>query len=74
MRNIIDTYWVSAGQGTFGFVLTEDEFKQTAYMGVCRGDLQELDELYIMDYGSKMTIAQAKGFFGYQINSKTYKR
>jgi hypothetical protein len=74
MRNIIDSTWFINREGTVGIVLTEDEFKQVAYISKVHGDLKELDELLIMDYGSKLTKAQAIGFFGEQVNTETYKR
>jgi len=74
MKGIIDTYWINGALGTVGIVLTENEFKQTAYIGVCHGDRQDFDEKYIMDYGSKMSKDQAKGFFGNLVNDETYKR
>jgi hypothetical protein len=74
MRRIINTYWADNSRGTLGVVLAEDEFKQIAYISACGGKSIREDEITILEHGTKLTEAQAIGFFGDQVNKLTYKR
>ena len=74
MRKVLDSIWFSGQKGTYGAILTEDEFKQVAYTGVVAGDRQDWDEKFLLDWGSKLTKEQAIGFFGNQVNEETYRK
>jgi hypothetical protein len=74
MRKVINTYWINGSIATIGIVLTEDEHKQIAYISACHGNDMDSDIKHIMDYGGKMSILQAQGYFGSAVNEKTYKQ
>ncbi|GAI63792.1 unnamed protein product [marine sediment metagenome] len=54
---VIDSYWFNTRQGSFGFVLGENEMgKRTLYAGVASGLDQKADEQEILSWGNKVNI------------------
>lgn len=54
---VIDSMWFNTPQGSFGFVLGENEVgKRTLYGGVCSGVAQIADEQIILEWGNKVNI------------------
>ena len=53
----IDSMWFNTLQGSFGFVLGENEVgKRTLYGGVAKGLDQKADEQEILSWGNKVNI------------------
>ena len=53
----IDSMWFNSLQGSFGFVLGENEVgKRTLYAGVAKGLDQKTDEQEILSWGNKVNI------------------
>lgn len=53
----IDSWWTNTRQGTFGFVVGEnDQGERNLYAGVVWGFNQAADEQAILDWGSKVNI------------------
>ena len=53
----IDSMWFNTLQGSFGFVLGENEVgKRTLYGGVAKGLDQKADEQEILSWGTKVNI------------------
>ncbi len=54
---VIDSMWFNSPQGSFGFVLGENERgKRKLYAGVCSGVAQIADEQIILEWGNKVNI------------------
>ncbi len=57
--NVIDSTWFNTAQGTFGFVIGENEKgERKLYAGVVSGLSQKADEQSILDWGSKVNIGK----------------
>lgn len=69
----IAVVWVTCGE-TIGVVLGENEFYQQAYMKVARGYDKDIDIQRVLDLGAKLTVEQAVGFFGGQVDVEKYKK
>jgi len=53
----LDSVWFNTRQGSFGFVLGENEMgKRTLYAGVANGLDQKADEQEILSWGNKVNI------------------
>lgn len=70
---IIDVNWFNTHKGFIGIVLTENEFRQRAYICQVDGYDEAEDVALIIDYGAKLTLNQAIGFFGDLVKSENYK-
>lgn len=58
----IDSMWFNTLQGTFGFVLGENETgERKLYAGVASGRDQEADEQTILSWGNKVNIGMMEG-------------
>ena len=58
---VIDSMWFNSPQGSFGFVLGENEMgKCKLYAGVARGLDQKADEQEILSWGNKVNIGMMK--------------
>ena len=68
----INCIWLNNMRGIIGVVLAQDEFKQQAYICACGGIDQDVDLATIKDYGTKLNLEQAKGFFGDKIIEESY--
>ena len=54
---VIDSMWFNTVQGTFGFVIGENEMgERKLYAGVVSGCDQKADEQAILEWGSKVNI------------------
>jgi len=54
--------WFNTLQGTFGFVVGENEMgERKLYAGVARGLDQEADEQAILSWGNKVNIGMMEG-------------
>jgi len=69
----IDTRWIDTRGGTIGIVLTENEFRQKAYICVVSGVNIVDDLIMVINYGGSLSKTEAIGFFGKLVNKKTYK-
>jgi len=59
---VIDSIWFNTVQGSFGFVLGENERgERKLYAGIVSGLNQEADEQAILSYGSKVNIGMMEG-------------
>ena len=74
MMKTIDVKWFSNTTGCIGIILAEDEHKQVAYIGSVEGHNEEFDIGHIKEWGSKLSLEQAIGFFGSFIKKERYKR
>jgi len=59
----IDSIWFNTLQGSFGFVLGEDETtkRRQLYVGICLGSDQEADEKSILSWGNKINLGMMEG-------------
>ena len=58
----IDSMWFITLQGTFGFVVGENDVgKRQLYAGVVIGLDQQLDEQAILDWGNKVNLGMMEG-------------
>ena len=71
MKTISNT-WFNNSRGSIGVVLAENEFHQMAYISAVPGNDEEGDITTVKEWGAKMTIDQARGFFGDLVNEETY--
>ena len=62
MAKIIKTIWFTSVGNTLGIVLTEDKItgKNKARIGAGYGQSDTQDQKMIMDYGAKLTLADAE--------------
>lgn len=68
-----DVYWFTNVNSHIGVVLTEnDRNEQRAYISGVRGSDVDVDEKFIREYGNKLTVIQAIGFFGARIRAGDY--
>lgn len=60
---VIDSMWFNTLQGSFGFVVGEDEKtgKRQLYAGVAHGHDQKLDEQLILSWGNKVNLELMEG-------------
>jgi len=60
---VIDSMWFNTLQGSFGFVVGEDETtgKRRLYAGVVSGLDQKEDEEAILSWGNKVTLGMMEG-------------
>ena len=59
---VIDSMWFNTLQGTFGFVVGENEVgKRKLYAGVVSGLDQKADEEAILSWGNKVNIRMMEG-------------
>ena len=60
---IIDSMWFNTLQGSFGFVVGEDEItgERELYAGVCRGSDQSADEQLVLSWGNKINTSAMQG-------------
>ena len=72
MAKIIARTWFNNGRGCIGAVLAENEYGQKAFISSVAGHDQEQDEKSVLEWGSSMTINQAKGFFGDLVDEEKY--
>ena len=57
MMKAIDSMWFNSIQGTFGFVVGENEMgERKIYAGVVSGQTEETDEQAILAWGNKVNI------------------
>jgi hypothetical protein len=68
----INNSWLTTRGGCIGIVLAENEYGQQAYITVVPGNDEEQDIKNVMDWGSKLDIAKASGFFPGQIDEERY--
>ena len=58
----IDSLWFNTRQGSFGFVLGENERgERKLYAGIVRGHDQQADEQELLSWGNKVSIDRMKG-------------
>ncbi len=59
----IDSMWFNTLQGSFGFVIGENETtgERKLYAGVCNGQDQKKDEQLILSWGNKVNIGLMEG-------------
>ena len=65
--------WISTRGGTIGIALTENEFRQKAFICVVPGVNMVDDLIMVINYGGSLSKTEAIGFFGKLVNKKTYK-
>ena len=59
---VVDSMWFNTIQGSFGFVVGENERgERKLYAGVVSGLDQTADEQAILDWGSKVSIGMMEG-------------
>ncbi|MBA7701085.1 hypothetical protein ES703_109816 [subsurface metagenome] len=59
---VIDSMWFNTLQGTFGFVVSENEMgARKLYAGVASGFDQEADEQEVLSWGNKVNIGTMVG-------------
>jgi len=71
MKTISKT-WFNSSKGSIGIVLAENEIHQMAYISSVPGMNEDTDIDTVKAWGAKMTLPQAKGFFGDLVNEETY--
>lgn len=69
---IINYTWFNNSRGSIGVVLAENEYRQRAYISSVSGHNEESDIETVMQWGSSMTLSQAKGFFPGQVDEERY--
>jgi hypothetical protein len=70
----VDVKWMSAWNHCLGVVLAEDDYKQCAFLGVAHGMDENKDIKSIKDFGYKMFLNEAIGFFEDKVDIERYKR
>lgn len=71
----VDVYWFTNIKGAVGVVLTvNDRNEQRAYISTVTSADEDIDEKFIREWGNKLTVTQAIGFFGKMIRPERYCR
>jgi hypothetical protein len=64
--------WLSTRGGCIGVVLAENNYGQKAFITVVSGHDEQQDIQHVMDWGSSLSLSQAKGFFGDHVDDEKY--
>lgn len=72
MKKVLDHTWMNTRGGIVGIALCENDFGQKAYMCVVDGHNESADIDKVCDYGSSLSLSQARGFFGSMVDDSKY--
>lgn len=68
----INWTWFDNTRGCIGVVLAENEYGQKAFIASVSGNDEKQDIQTVMEWGSSLTISQAKGFFPNHVDDEKY--
>lgn len=68
----IDFTWFNNTRGSIGVVLAKNEYGQKAYISSIVGINEEQDIKLVKEWGSSLSLQQAKGFFGDLVDEERY--
>lgn len=68
----IKVRWITNSRGSIGVVLAENEFTQKAYISTVPGNDEQSDIELVKNWGAKLSLSEAKGFFGIFVNEEKF--
>ena len=68
----INYTWFNNSRGSIGVVLAKNDYGQQAYISAVPGQDEQSDIKLVKEWGAKLSLSQAKGFFPNNVDDESY--